>query len=227
MGKTTLLSVMAGVLTPQRGTVEINGLVRRSSVEAELAIRRQAVFLPDRPWLPKHRTGREFLLAVGALYGIEPERLFDHIERLFYLFDLTKEGDWPIRSYSGGQQKKLALAAVLVTEAPILILDEPFGGGIDPAGITASKHVLRRLADEYDHCIVLSAPAPELIEDLADWFVVLRDGEVVAHDTLEGLRRETGQRGTLTEVLAPLISPETFEKIDYYFEGRQLGQQAS
>ncbi|MEZ6130190.1 MAG: ATP-binding cassette domain-containing protein [Planctomycetaceae bacterium] len=52
MGKTTLLSVIAGVLTPQAGTCEINGLVRRATPEAELQIRRDAVFLPDRPWLP-------------------------------------------------------------------------------------------------------------------------------------------------------------------------------
>ena len=83
MGKTTLLSVMAGVLTPQHGTVEINGLVRRSTPAAEIEVRRQAVFLPDRPWLPKHRTGREFLLSVGALYGIETEVLFDHCSDCF------------------------------------------------------------------------------------------------------------------------------------------------
>src|SRR6188768_2503297 len=62
MGKSTLLSVMAGVLSPQCGTVSIDGLVRKSTVEAELAIRQQTVFLPDRPWLPKNRTGREFLM---------------------------------------------------------------------------------------------------------------------------------------------------------------------
>ena len=117
MGKTTLLSVMAGVLSPQHGTVEIDGRVRRSSPETELDIRRNVVFLPDRPWLPRHRTGREFLLSVGAIYGISPDRLFDHADRLFRLFNLVTESDWPIRSYSNGQQKKLALASTLITEA--------------------------------------------------------------------------------------------------------------
>ena len=67
MGKTTLLAAMAGVLSPQKGYVEIDGLRRKSSVENELAIRKKTVYLPDRPWLPVMRTGREFLLAVGRL----------------------------------------------------------------------------------------------------------------------------------------------------------------
>ena len=219
MGKTTLLSVMAGVLSPQYGTVEINGLLRRSTPEDELEVRRQAVFLPDRPWLPKHRTGREFLLSVGALYSIDTERLFDHIDRLLQLFNLTKEGDWPIRSYSNGQQKKLALAATLVTEAHILLLDEPFGGGLDPAGILALKHVLRRRTSEQDYCVVLTAPAPELLEDFADQFIVLREGRIVAHDSIDGLRRQAGLGGPLSDVLAALISPETLENVEDYFAG--------
>src|SRR6266436_3190521 len=75
MGKSTLLSVIAGVLTPQHGRVEIDGLHRKSSIENELAIRRLVVYLPDRPWLPKNRTGREFLLGVGRLYDVPVERL--------------------------------------------------------------------------------------------------------------------------------------------------------
>lgn len=222
MGKTTLLSVIAGVLSPQTGTVDVDGLIRRSSQEAELEIRRRAVFLPDRPWLPRHRTGREFLLSVGTIYGVDIERLFDHAGRLFQLFNLTREADWPIRSYSNGQQKKLALASAFITEAHTLILDEPFGGGLDPAGILALKHVLKRLVAEQNYLIVISAPAPEMIEDLADRFVVLRDGKIVAHDSLDGLRQLTGINGTLSDVLASLTSPETLDNIEYYFSGANV-----
>lgn len=219
MGKTTLLSVMAGILSPQCGEVLINGNRRRSDAETERQIRREAVFLPDRPWLPKQRTGREFLLSVGAVYGIEAQRLFDHADRLFQLFNLEKEGDWPIRSYSNGQQEKLALAAMLITEAKILILDEPFGGGLDPAGILALKHVLKRLGSEEGYLIAISAPAPETIEDLADDFVVLKNGNVLAHEPLDGLRKLAGTTGTLSEVLGRLVNPETLENVGHYFEG--------
>src|SRR5205807_8115708 len=98
--------------------VEVNGLRRRSSVEAELAIRKTAVYLPDHPWLPANRTGREFLLSVGRLYDLDDDRLMDHVDRLLGLFELADKGEGPIRSYSNGQQKKLAVCSALVTEAP-------------------------------------------------------------------------------------------------------------
>ena len=122
-----------------------------------------------------------------------------------------------MRSYSNGQQKKLALSAALVTEARILLLDEPFGGGLDPSGILALKRVLQRLTREHGYSVVLTAPAPELIEDLTDRFVVLRDGVVVAHDSIEGLRRETGLAGPLSDVLGSLLNPETLDRVEDYF----------
>jgi ABC-type multidrug transport system ATPase subunit len=220
IGKTTLLGVMAGVLSPQRGHVDIDGLRRRRSPEEELAVRRRVVYLPDHPWLPVNRTGREFLLAVGELYDVETGRLIDHVERLLSLFQLTREGDWPIRSYSNGQKKKIALASALVTQAPILLLDEPFGGGLDPAGILALREVLKRLGSQPERTIVMTAPAPELVEDLAHKVLVLREGRVVAFDDLAGLQTLASCSGTLTEVLARLIHPETLEQVEQYFAER-------
>jgi len=219
MGKSTLLSVIAGVLTPQNGCVEIDGMRRKSSIENELAIRRRVVFLPDRPWLPKNRTGREFLLGVGRLYDIPVERLIDHAERLLDLFELDRLGDSPIRTYSSGQQKKISLCSTLVTEARILLLDEPFSGGLDPSGILALKHVLRRIAAE-GGAILMTTPVPELVDELADRLVILRDGQIAVEGTLRDLQRETQCSGGLAEVLERLISPHTLENLDRYFEGR-------
>ena len=144
MGKTTLLAAMAGVLAPQKGWVEIDGARRRQSPEIELAIRRRVAFLADHPWLPSNMTGREFILGVGRLYDHGEDRLVEHADRLLSVFELTREGDWPIRSYSNGQKKKIALSAAPISEAPLLLLDEPFSGGLDPAGILTLKHILRR-----------------------------------------------------------------------------------
>jgi ABC-type multidrug transport system ATPase subunit len=219
MGKSTLLGVIAGVLTPQYGYVEINGLRRKSSIDDELSIRRQLVYLPDRPWLPKNRTGREFLLGVGRLYDIPVERLIDHVERLLQLFELEKLGDSPIRSYSAGQQKKIALCSALVTEAQVLLLDEPFSGGLDPSGILALKHVLQRLAHD-GGTILMTTPVPELVDELADRLIILRDGQIAVQGTLYDLQRETGCWGPLSEVLERLISPHTLDNLERYFAGR-------
>jgi ABC-type multidrug transport system ATPase subunit len=221
MGKTTLLGVMAGVLSPQKGYVEIDGLRRRGSEDEELALRKRAVYLPDHPWLPKNRTGREFLLAVGRLYGIEENRLIDHADRILRLFDLDRESDWPIRSYSNGQQKKAAIGSVLVTEAPILLLDEPFSGGLDPAAILVLKRLLRHLVGTRGTTVVMTTPVPELVEELADRIVIIQDGRVLACDTAAGLRQQTGSSGPLSAVLERLVHPQTMANLEQYFRQGQ------
>jgi ABC-2 type transport system ATP-binding protein len=217
MGKSTLLGVLAGVLWPHTGYVEFDGIKRRQSVEGEQTLRRKIVYLPDQAWLPKMHTGREFILAAGRLYGIEDLRLFEHANRLLTLFDLGPQGDQPIASYSAGQRKKIALASALITEAPYLLLDEPFSGGLDPSGILALKRVLQGLAARDDVTIVMTTPVPELVEEVADRITIIRDGEVAAFDTADGLREQTGVHGTLAEVLQYLVNPDTLEHINAYF----------
>jgi ABC-2 type transport system ATP-binding protein len=221
MGKTTLLSCIAGALWPLQGFVEIDGRRRRASVDDELAIRRRMAYLPDHPWLPGLRTGREFLLAVGRLYDIDDGRLMGHVDRLLNVFDLQKEGDWPIQSFSNGQQKKIAICAALVTEAPILILDEPFSGGLDPSGILALKRILQHRSADRRVTVVMSTPVAELVEELAQRILVLRDGQVAAFDTVDGLRRQTGCNGSMAEVLQQLIHPQTADNLRQYFEGEK------
>jgi ABC-2 type transport system ATP-binding protein len=222
MGKTTLLAVMGGVLSPQHGEVQINGLRRRGSVEEELQIRKTAVYLPDQPFLPSNRTGREFLLGVGRLYDVGDDRLMDHTSRLLELFELSEQADWPVRGYSHGQQKKLALCGALVTEAPVLLLDEPFSGGLDPSGLLALKKVLRHLVDHKKFTVVLTSPVAELVEEIASRIVVLRGGEILAYDTLDGLRRSTGCHGSLGQVLERMIYPETMRNLKHYFEEQEV-----
>lgn len=220
MGKSTLLRVMAGIMPPLKGRVAIDGVVRRSTPEAELAIRRRVVYLPDHPWLPMSRTAREYLLAVGRLYGIGDDRLFEHVDRLLDLFNLVDQGNWAIKSLSSGQQKKAAICSALVAEAPIMLLDEPFAGGVDPAGILALKKVLHRLHAKQGATIVMATPSPELVEELSDRVLVLRDGEIVAFDSPAGLRALARCEGSLAEVLEVLVHSETLESLSRYFEER-------
>ncbi len=218
MGKSTLLGVLGGVLQPQHGHVAIDNRRRRQSTTDELAIRKMAVYLPDQAWLPMRRTGREFLLAVGRLYDIDWDRLMAHVERLLGLFELREQGDWAINSYSMGQKKKIALASALITEAPVLLLDEPFSGGLDPAGLLALKHILKRRVKEQQGTVVLTSPVPEIAEEIADRLIILRGGEVAAFETLDGLRKLTGCPGSLADILERLLYPETMQKLRDYFE---------
>ena len=176
------------------------------------------VYLPDQPWLPASRTGREFVLAVGRLYDVEEERLIEHTIQLLELFDLTDKADSPIQTYSAGQKKKVALCSAIVTEAPVWLLDEPFSGGLDPSGILTLKRLLQYNIRGRKSTIVLTSPVPELVEEIATRVIVVRDGEILAFDTLDGLQRLTGHRGSLGEVLERLIFPETTRKLETYFQ---------
>ena len=135
MGKSTLLALIGGLLSPLKGYVEIDGLRRRSSIEAEIAIRKKMVYLPAQAYLPPDVTGREYLLAIGRLYDVEEERLMQQTDKLLAIFDLDKHADSIIQSYSTGQQKKVSVCSALITEAPVLILDEPFSGGLDSSAL--------------------------------------------------------------------------------------------
>jgi ABC-2 type transport system ATP-binding protein len=220
MGKSTLLGVLAGVLAPVHGYVTIDGVRWRQSAGDELALRGRTVYLSDHPWLPAARTGREFLLGVAQVFGVDSDRSMDHVDRLLDLFELANKADSPIRSYSSGQQKKIALCGALVTDASILFLDEPFSGGLDPAGLMALKRVLRRRVKEQGATVIVTSPVPEIVEEIADRIVILKDGEVAAFDTLEGLRRQCGTTGRLGAILEKLLYPETVQRLEEYFGDR-------
>lgn len=218
MGKSTLLGVAAGVLWPIKGYTEINGLRRRASVEDELAIRKQTVYLTDHPWLPVHHTGREFLIAVGRLYEIDIDRLMEHCGQLLKLFDLDEQADATIRKYSNGQKKKIAICAALITEAKVMILDEPFTGGLDPSGIFVLKTILRHLANRGDITILMATQLPEIATDLAQRIVILKDGEVAATGGPRELQDNVGESTSIQEAMASLTSARTQESIASYLD---------
>ena len=170
-------------------------------------------------WVPGSFTGREWLMAVGRLYDIEALRLMDHVDRLLELFDLTEKGDSTVSAYSSGQKRKIALASVLVTDAPVLLLDEPFAGGLDPSGIAALKRVLLGLTRKQKVTVVMATPVPELVAELADRIAVIREGQLVACDTVDGLRAIAGGGNNLDDIYERLASPKRVSNVERYFEG--------
>lgn len=216
-GKSTLLGCLAGVLWPQCGYVAFDGVRRRESVEGERAIRQKTFYLTDDPWLPFDVTGREYLLAIARLYEVDEFRAFEHADRLLALFHLVGKQDAPVRSYSTGQKKKIGLASALITEAPYLLLDEPFSGGLDPAGIFALKQVLKRLATDRDVTVVMTTPVPEIVAELADRVAVIRDRRIVAFDTPAGLV-SLADEARLDAALNRLMYPDSDNGLRSYFD---------
>jgi ABC-2 type transport system ATP-binding protein len=222
MGKSTLMEVMAGVMWPVKGHVEIDGKRRRSSEAAELAIRQQVVYLTAEPWLPPFRTGRQWLLASGRLYGVDDDRLLPHAESLLDVFDLAAKADSLVASYSTGQKKKMALCTALVTDAPVMLLDEPFAGGLDPSAIFALRRILLHHREKRDRTVVIATPVPSLVAELADRVGVIADGKLAAYDTVEGFCKKAGQTDggerSLEEAYQATVNPDTLEKFQRYLQ---------
>ncbi len=156
------------------------------------------------------------MLVVGRLYGVEDDQLLPHVDRLLDVFNLNEHADAHIGSYSTGQKKKIAVCCALVTEAPILLLDEPFAGGLDPSGILALKRILQYHARRRDRTILMATPVPELVEEIADRVAIITDGRMVACDTPRRLCGQTST-ATLADAYERLASSQTLERIDRYF----------
>lgn len=217
-GKSTLLQVAAGLLWPLEGYVEIAGLRRRSTAANELAIRQQVVYLPADAWLPGRSVVKEFLIAVGRIYGHADKRLLDHADRLLTVFNLTEQAYTAIASLSTGQKKKVALCSAFIAETPILILDEPFSGGLDPSGILALRKVLTHMAERDDITALIATPVPELVEQFAEKVAVMHEGAIVAVDSPAGIRDRFGGGTSLEEALERVLQPQTLTHVDDYLE---------
>ena len=99
MGKSTLLGVMAGVLWPVKGSVDINCKRRRDTTQEEHAIRKEVVYVPADA-IPVSGNARDSILAMVRAYGVDDDRLKEHVDRLLVLFDLDKKADDSARSLS-------------------------------------------------------------------------------------------------------------------------------
>jgi ABC-type multidrug transport system ATPase subunit len=224
-GKTTLMHALAGVLTPVIGTVEIFGQVRRSSVAAERAIRRQCYYLPDDCWFPPELNLLEYLAGIGRLYEVPLPRLIDHSQKLLSLFGMESIARQPMTHYSAGQKKKAALCGAILSDCPLLLLDEPFSGGLDPAGIYALQSVLQQFSQTTKQhaarTLVFSTPVPEVVEATADRVLIVRDGVIAGDHSIAELKQRVDHEHRFADILQQLVFPDAAERIARYLESEK------
>jgi ABC-2 type transport system ATP-binding protein len=182
-GKTTTIRMMMGLLEPSAGTVRLGGHDIRSAPEAAKAI---AGYLPDRPYLYEKLTGIELLKFVGGLHGLAREAAETRGRGLLAQFRLEGRSGELIETYSHGMKQRLALAAALMHQPRILVLDEPMVG-LDPEGAVELRQLLRRLATE-GVTIFLSTHSLPVAEELCHRIAIIDRGRLVAIGTLAELR---------------------------------------
>ncbi len=180
-GKSTLLHLVAGLLAPSAGSVTLDGL----PTFGDPAIFRRVGLVPEREELFSYLTGRELALLAARLHGLaRPEAAAD---RALAMVDLESAGDRAIGTYSKGMRQRAKVAAALVHDPAILILDEPFNG-MDPRQRLHMMDLLGELAAR-DRVILFSSHILEEVERVAERVLVVVAGRLAASGDFRAIRR--------------------------------------
>ena len=189
-GKTTTIKMIVGLLQPTSGTVKVAGYnVQTQSLLAKAS----CGYVPDTPNLYAKLTGRELLRFVSDLYNLDRSQVTHRIDELLRMFDLSAAADDTVDSYSHGMQQKTSLAAALMHDPKVLVLDEPTVG-LDPKSARLIKDILRQLADR-GAAVMLSTHILEIAERMCDRIGIINKGQLIAVGTMDELRTldKTGQ----------------------------------
>ena len=188
-GKTTTIKMIVGLLQPTSGSVKVAGFdVQTQPLLAKAA----SGYVPDTPNLYAKLSGRELLRFVGDLYSLDRQQVARRMDELLRVLELSAAADDTIDSYSHGMQQKASLAAALVHDPRVLVLDEPTVG-LDPKSARLIKDILRQLA-ERGAAVMLSTHILEIAERMCDRIGIINKGQLVAIGTMDELR-ELGKSG--------------------------------
>ena len=182
-GKTTTLRMIAGILRPTSGTVQISGVdVSADPMKAKSILG----YIPDRPFIYEKLTGAEFLRFVAGLYDQSGPQVEHRARELLALFDLEPWRDELVESYSHGMRQKLIISSAFVHRPEVIVVDEPMVG-LDPN----ATRILKDLFREYTargNTIMMSTHTLEVAESLCDRVGIIQGGRILAAGTVAELR---------------------------------------
>ena len=190
-GKTTTIKVLTGLIAPTRGRAELFG-----AEVPNRQVRSRIGFLPENPYVYPYLTPYEFVVMCGRLSGLGPRAARDRTRQVLDQLGVAYAADRPVRRLSKGMLQRTGLAAALVADPELLILDEPMSG-LDPVG---RKEVRDLIVDERrrGRTIFFSTHILNDVESLCDRVAILRRGEVVVSGRIAELLRRDARRTEIT-----------------------------
>ncbi len=195
-GKTTTLRMIAGILKPSAGTVEIAG----DDIQARpLHAKARLGFIPDRPYVYEKLTGAEFLRFVAALYGQSGAEVEERAGELLELFELTPWKHELVESYSHGMRQKLIISSALVHRPAVIVVDEPMVG-LDPRSAKLLKDLFRQFVTR-GGTVLMSTHTLEVAETMCDRIAIIVKGRIAAYGTMAELREQTSSADMSLEEL--------------------------
>jgi ABC-2 type transport system ATP-binding protein len=217
-GKTTLLRSIAGLIEPSQGTVTVFG----ERVRGNPALYRRIGFMQEHESVYDFLTGRQFVELAARLQGVDDPAAVD---RAIEIVDLGDAQGRKLKGYSRGMRQRMRLAATLVHDPELLILDEPLSG-TDPAQRLHLRDVIRGLGEQ-GRTILVSSHILEEVEDLADSIHLLVSGKLAASGDYRAIRQQLNDRPFLVRVdssrpralAAGLVEVEAVESVEIDREG--------
>ena len=209
-GKTTTLRMIAGLLKPTSGRVEVNG--HDVAKEPELA-KASLGFIPDRPFIYEKLTAGEFLRFHAGLYGLDGSGVMDRVHEMLDLFELRRWENELVESFSHGMKQRLVMSAAFLHRPQAVLVDEPMVG-LDPRGARLIKEVFRRMSAR-GVGILMSTHTLEVAQEMCDRISIILQGRIIARGTVPELRAMTGNPDDqLTNVFLKLTGGSALQEID-------------
>jgi len=200
-GKTTTMKLLAGLMRPTSGHSRICGF----DIQAQpLEARKRLAYVPDFPFLYDKLTAREFFRFTGQMFQFDAVRTEKNARELVERFHLGDFADRAIEGLSHGTRQRVAIAAALLHEPEVFVIDEPMVG-LDPQHARVVKDVLkeRSLAGM---TVLVSTHQLAIAEEMADRIGIIDNGKLIAVGTRDELRKQSGA-GALEEIFLSLTSP--------------------
>jgi ABC-2 type transport system ATP-binding protein len=209
-GKTTTFRMIAGILRPTSGTVEVGGIdINRRPLEAKARLG----FIPDRPFVYDKLTGAEFLRFAAALYGQQGAVVERRIDELLELFELSRWKNELTESYSHGMRQKLIISGALVHRPEVIVVDEPMVG-LDPRSARLLKDLFRQFVNR-GGTVLMSTHTLEVAETMCDRIAIVHGGRIVASGNMAELQEQTSSEDLgLEEVFLKLTGGMREHQLD-------------
>ena len=205
-GKSTIVKTLMGLLEPSSGRIELDG---HDALADVVAYKKLLGYVPEEPHLYTYLTGPEYLQLIGRLRQIPDAVLEKKIDQFLELLGIYDDRYQTLSSYSKGMRQKILIAAAVLHNPRVVILDEPFSG-LDVSAARVLKAFVRSLADE-GKIVVFSSHVLEVVEQVCSRVIILKDGRIVGHDSVANLRN-TLKLPSLDAVFATLVAEENVER---------------
>jgi ABC-2 type transport system ATP-binding protein len=202
-GKSTIVRALVGLHAPTSGRVEVAGF---DLAVDPVSAKERLGYVPEVVRLYEALTPREHLILVARLHRLEETAARAAIDRQLGLLDLAEAADRPITSFSKGMKQKVVLAAALLPDPEVLILDEPLSGLDAETTLVAREVVL--LAAAEGRAVLFTSHVMEIVEKLCTRIAILVAGRVAALGSMEDIRAAAGSGGDLTQLFATLTRSE-------------------